>query len=88
MLMIAVPGERELRLEHLVLDANGTLTDRGALLDGVADAVRALRAHMRCTSSPLTRSARLNVSPSSSARHSRASTPPPQLPDPAPLPPA
>ena len=47
MLMIAVPGERELRLEHLVLDANGTLTDRGALLDGVADAVRALRAHMR-----------------------------------------
>ena len=40
MLMIAVPGERELRLEHLVLDANGTLTDRGALTDGVADAPR------------------------------------------------
>ena len=67
MLMIAVPGERELRLEHLVLDANGTLTDRGALTDGVADAVRALRAQMRVHVPPLTRSARLNASPSSIA---------------------
>jgi soluble P-type ATPase len=37
MLHVAVPGAGELRLEHLVLDVNGTLTDRGRLLDGVAE---------------------------------------------------
>lgn len=47
MLEIAVPGEPELRLEHLLLDANGTITDRGVLLADVADAVRALRAQLR-----------------------------------------
>ena len=40
MLHVAVPGAGELRLEHLVLDVNGTLTDRGRLLDGVAERLR------------------------------------------------
>jgi P-type E1-E2 ATPase len=35
MLRVEVPGANDLSLEHLVLDANGTLTDRGALQDGV-----------------------------------------------------
>ncbi|HSK14997.1 MAG TPA: HAD family hydrolase [Gaiellaceae bacterium] len=35
-LRFAIPG-RPLELERLVLDVNGTLTDRGALLDGVAE---------------------------------------------------
>ena len=40
MLHVPVPGADELRLEHLVLDVNGTLTDRGRLLDGVAERLR------------------------------------------------
>lgn len=32
-----IPGRPLLELEHLLLDLNGTLTDRGALIDGVAD---------------------------------------------------
>ena len=40
MLIVAVPGAAELRLEHLVLDVNGTLTDRGRLLDGVPERLR------------------------------------------------
>ncbi len=36
MLEITIPGGNELRLEHLLLDVNGTLTDRGQLIDGVA----------------------------------------------------
>ena len=36
MLHIAVPGGEDLELEHLVLDVNGTLTDRGRLIDGVS----------------------------------------------------
>ena len=35
MLHVAIPGGDDLRLEHLVLDVNGTLTDRGRLIDGV-----------------------------------------------------
>lgn len=34
-LSVSIPGRVELRLEHLVLDVNGTLTNRGELLDGV-----------------------------------------------------
>ncbi|HXF97501.1 MAG TPA: HAD family hydrolase [Gaiellaceae bacterium] len=33
---VELPGAGALALEHLVLDLNGTLTDRGRLLDGVA----------------------------------------------------
>lgn len=43
MLVVRIPEGPILELEHLVLDANGTLTDRGALLDGVADRVARLR---------------------------------------------
>jgi soluble P-type ATPase len=35
-LTIEIPGRPLLGLEHLLLDLNGTLTDRGALIDGVA----------------------------------------------------
>ena len=42
MLEIDIPGWRSLRLEHLVLDVNGTLAVDGRLVDGVAELVRAL----------------------------------------------
>lgn len=42
-LLVAVPGRTELRLEHLLLDVNGTLADRGQLLDGVEPRLRELR---------------------------------------------
>jgi P-type E1-E2 ATPase len=35
MLRVPVPGQDALELEHVVLDVNGTLTDRGRLIDGV-----------------------------------------------------
>jgi soluble P-type ATPase len=35
MLVVSVPGDDELRLRHLILDANGTLTDRGRPIEGV-----------------------------------------------------
>jgi soluble P-type ATPase len=34
-LSVSIPGLGDLRLEHLLLDVNGTLTNRGDLLDGV-----------------------------------------------------
>jgi soluble P-type ATPase len=37
MIEVAIPGSRKLRLEHLVLDFNGTLACDGALLPGVAE---------------------------------------------------
>lgn len=43
MLTLEVPGWRSLRLEHLVLDVNGTLTLDGRLLSGVAERLAALR---------------------------------------------
>ncbi len=42
MLEITIPGGNELRLEHLLLDVNGTLTDRGQLIDGVATRLKRL----------------------------------------------
>jgi soluble P-type ATPase len=42
-LHIAIPGGDALALDHLVLDVNGTLTDRGELIAGVGDALAALR---------------------------------------------
>lgn len=39
---IALPGSAQVRLEHLLLDVNGTLTRDGRLLDGVAEAVGSL----------------------------------------------
>jgi P-type E1-E2 ATPase len=46
MLRVAVPGAGELSLEHLVLDANGTLTDRGELIAGVEEAIGRLRGRL------------------------------------------
>ncbi|MCA1645436.1 MAG: ATPase P [Chloroflexi bacterium] len=43
MLEVEVPGWRHLRLEHLVLDVNGTLTRDGGLLPGVVERIAALR---------------------------------------------
>jgi soluble P-type ATPase len=40
LLDIAIPGAATLNLEHLVLDFNGTLAVDGALVPGVADALR------------------------------------------------
>jgi P-type E1-E2 ATPase len=37
-----IPGSGLLRLDHLVLDVNGTLTDRGVLIDGVEERARRL----------------------------------------------
>ena len=42
MIEIAIPGSETLRLDHLVADFNGTLAVDGALLPGVADALRSL----------------------------------------------
>ena len=47
MITVDVPGFRELRLEHLVFDYNGTVAEDGALLPGVAEAVIALTKTIR-----------------------------------------
>ena len=39
---IEIPGGDPIRLEHLVLDINGTLTNRGELIDGVAERLERL----------------------------------------------
>lgn len=46
MIEIAIPGDKALRLEHLVLDYNGTLACDGALLPGVAERIVALSRQM------------------------------------------
>ena len=43
MIELDVPGWRRLRLEHLLLDVNGTIARDGELLAGVAERVAALR---------------------------------------------
>jgi P-type E1-E2 ATPase len=43
---VDIPGRGSLALEHLVLDVNGTLTDRGALVDGVTVRLGQLREHV------------------------------------------
>lgn len=39
-----IPGSRAIELQHLLLDINGTLTDRGELLPGVGERLGRLRA--------------------------------------------
>jgi soluble P-type ATPase len=46
-LVYEIPGAEQIELDHLLLDVNGTLTDRGRLLWGVAQRVRDLRAHVQ-----------------------------------------
>jgi soluble P-type ATPase len=43
-IVLPLPGGPTLELEHLLLDVNGTLSDRGVLLDGVASRLRRLAA--------------------------------------------
>ena len=45
-LTVEIPGRTPLVLEHLLIDQNGTLTNRGALIDGVAARLTRLRAHL------------------------------------------
>lgn len=47
MLELEIPGWPRLKLEHLMLDVNGTLTLEGQLLPGVADRLTALRRVLR-----------------------------------------
>jgi P-type E1-E2 ATPase len=42
-LLVEIPGRAPLELEYLLLDVNGTLTERGALLAGVEERVQKLR---------------------------------------------
>jgi P-type E1-E2 ATPase len=42
-LSISIPGRSELRLEHVIFDVNGTLTNRGDLIEGVEDRLGRLR---------------------------------------------
>lgn len=46
MIEVKVPGEGELKLEHLVLDVNGTLALDGELLPGVDRLLAELREHL------------------------------------------
>ena len=43
MLIVSVPGLADLRLEHLLVDVNGTLTNRGTLIDNLAGRIGRLR---------------------------------------------
>jgi len=47
MLKISIPGFRELHLEHLVLDYNGTLACDGEIIPGVPEALKALAEHLQ-----------------------------------------
>lgn len=47
MIEVTIPGRGTYRLEHLVLDVNGTLALDGQLLPGVAERLAALRQSMR-----------------------------------------
>lgn len=46
MIRLDIPGFKDLELEHLVLDYNGTLALDGDLLPGVAGALRELAGHL------------------------------------------
>jgi P-type E1-E2 ATPase len=46
MLTISIPHDRELTLQHLVLDLNGTLAQDGALLPGVKTRIERLKSHL------------------------------------------
>jgi len=47
MLAIDIPGATRLRLEHLVLDFNGTMACDGVLLEGVPPLLAAVSEHLR-----------------------------------------
>lgn len=43
MIELTIPGRGELRIQHLVLDVNGTLTLDGSLVDGLVRRIASLR---------------------------------------------
>ena len=43
MIEVSIPGQRIYRLEHLVLDLNGTISLDGSIIDGVNERLGALR---------------------------------------------
>ena len=45
-LTVEIPGRETLVLDHLLLDQNGTLTDRGELIDGVAERLALVKADL------------------------------------------
>ena len=47
MIEISIPGHRDLRISHLVLDHNGTLACDGMLLSGVGERLKALSDRVR-----------------------------------------
>ena len=47
MLTINIPGYDELKLNHLVLDFNGTLATDGKLIDGVAERLQTLSGNLQ-----------------------------------------
>jgi P-type E1-E2 ATPase len=47
-LLVHIPGRESLRLDYLVLDLNGTLTDRGVPIEGVAERLAGLRSQLEC----------------------------------------
>ena len=47
MLRITIPGSKDLRIEYLVLDYNGTLARDGELIAGVGDSLKALAADLQ-----------------------------------------
>ena len=49
MIKIEIPGGKTLALEYLVLDVNGTLAVDGTLIEGVAEAITALRPLLKIT---------------------------------------
>ena len=46
-LTVEIPGRETLTLHHLLLDQNGTLTDRGELIDGVAERLARVKADLQ-----------------------------------------
>ena len=46
---IEIPGEPSVEIEHLLFDVNGTLTDRGKLIHGVAKRISHLGTPARST---------------------------------------
>ncbi len=44
---LSIPGRPPLRLEHLLLDVNGTLSDRGRLIPGVRARIARLRRELQ-----------------------------------------
>jgi soluble P-type ATPase len=45
-LTVEIPGRETLVLDHLLLDQNGTLTNRGELIDGVAERLARVKADL------------------------------------------